>query len=387
MMGPWKRTAVALALAVACSATAWGQARSAYTWNSPQLRGLRGPAYNLRRYSTGLGGLETGSPYGGSGLLRSNITSTGNYSLRASSTQGTVGAITGTIPGQTPLKPLTGLSYKPVGSTLGSRKIGSPVSAFPEFDGSKGGGMGYYMAAMGQDSNSLTDAEKPITSFVPTEPSEFQKAMADGDDYFRKGKYARAEFSFRKSRDMARGTPEVHLSMVHAHFANGGYYAAANQIRRALIRLPELPMVKLDLRGFYGKDKEDDYKKDVDDLVKRVEDAENPDLLLLLAYVRYFGGEETEAAKLLRRAHVLNLRSNDKKTREANTKALETFWEGMAGAGKVEGELDQTSYLLRPDKDKTPPPTDPAGAESKDKDKDKSKSPPPAPRPVDASKK
>jgi tetratricopeptide (TPR) repeat protein len=181
----------------------------------------------------------------------------------------------------------------------------------------------------------------PVTSFVPSDPGMgmYQVNMQKADDAFRQGRYEEALGGFDVASRIARRAAESHLGKVHALFALGQYYGASGDLREALKYLPELPLVHLRLRGFYGQDKLDDFAGHVERLRKRLDDPlPDPDLLLVLAYVRYFDGDQAEAESAL-------LKASGRAKEPALKEAIETFLVGMAAAGKSATQPAEPSAL------------------------------------------
>jgi len=333
---------------------AWGQGRGAHAWNSLRLRGLSRIGGDFADYSAGLGGLERSSPYGGTGLLRSNIGRGAMFELGRSSAAASSG-LTSLPKVESP----TGRDYgaetllRPSGKLTGSA-VDEASRALT--------GMSLYLEAMGHSSHLSAEEDKPISTLVPTEPSLFQRRMKKGDEAFRAGRYLKAETAFDIALVFARQVPETHLSLVHANFALGRYHTAAQHLRRALELLPELPLVRLKVRRFYGE--EQDFEGHVKRLKERAEAlAEDPDCRLLLAYFSYFDGKDSEATEALRSAFGLSRRFGD--DQQANLEAVGTFWAGAVSAGRASGELTATTlpaYLLLPPLEPEPT-TRPAGTE------------------------
>jgi len=336
------------AVATGCLAgTALAQARSRYQWNRPGLSGIRTIGGDFGTYSAGLGGLTRGGS-SGSSLLRSSITGGGDFALRRSSGVGS-GAVTGTsgLPGT---GFLAGQSYKLPRLELNMSGTGTPSAG--------GGGMGLglpnltaggvglaapvasfdsYLQAMGHVSALTSEEDKPITSFIPEEPSEYRDQVKRGEDAFRDQRYGEAESAFGLGLTYARYSPECHLSNVHVKFALGKYHTAAYHLRQALTYFPELPLAKLRVRGFYATPEA--FVGHVEKLRQAIERTPYAaHHWLVLAYFRYFDDAESEAAEALRRAFELSRQVKD----EPTTKAAQRFWDGMVAAGKVSGSLAPT---------------------------------------------
>ncbi|MDY7010031.1 MAG: hypothetical protein SVV80_04680 [Planctomycetota bacterium] len=320
-----------------CPVVVFAQARSQYQWKNPGLRGIRIIGGDFSTYSSGANKLKgAGAP---TGILRSSLVS--NFNIQRSAAVGGAGTL------DTGMPKLSGLR----GQSYGSTKISLPVTldSLPRPKGdidiiSAGGAVKTDKIQSGLESQtgrttpttttSTTKPEKPkpISSFVPTEPSRYQEYMKRGEQAFRAERYIEAADAFDVAVAMGRYLPESHLSLVHAYSALGRYHSAAYQLRQALKHFPELPLVSLRVRLFYGR-----AEAFVSQMDKLRQEAEKPyagaDLYLLLAYFRYFDGEEDDAAKVLRRAW------NGGKGDRSTVEAIETFWNGMVAAGKVEDAL------------------------------------------------
>lgn len=333
----WKRLCLAgtIVLVLRPAAT-FAQARSRYQWNAPSIGGIRTIGGDFSTYSSGVSGLKRPGAGAPEGILKSSITS--NYNISRSAA--------GTGPLETSLFKYAGLK----GQTYGSTKIKLPVM-MDEPGRPRGytADSGYSTAAPDIRSDlssrirhttttSTTKPEelKPIVSFVPTEPSRYQKYMQQGEQAFRAERYIEAAEAFEVAVAMGRYLPESHISLVHAYSAMGRYHSAAYQLRQSLRHFPKLPLVSLRVRLFYGRP-----ETFVDQVDKLQLEAHKPyaeaDLSLLLAYFKYFDDAETDAAKMLRQAW--DAGKDDPETAEA----VETFWNGMVEAGKAKGDLSPTT--------------------------------------------
>ncbi len=345
MVTAWKRLCLAGTVAlVLWPVAAFAQARSRHRWKTPGVSGLSTVGGGFSTYSSSVSGLKQPSAGGSEGILTSSLVS--NYNLRRSA----AGAGAGTL--GTSLPKLAGLK----GRTYGGTKIALPVvTGDPGRPRGSLAGAGYIATTsdtqpglsskMGRTTTTTSTTKpkktKPIASFVPDEPSRYQKHMQQGEQAFRAERYVEAADAFDVAIAMGRYLPESHLSLVHTYFAMGRYYSAAYHLRRTLKHFPELPLVSLRVRLFYER-----TETFVGQMGKLQQEARKPyaeaDLSLLLAYFRYFDGDEADAAKVLRRAW--DAGKDDRATREA----VETFWNGMVAAGKVEGALPGATKPARP---------------------------------------
>jgi len=311
----------------------WAQARSRYLWSQLNLRGLSTVGGDFTRYSFGLGGLQRTGRYGGGTVLRSSLRSPGSYRLARSGAGGQQASLGGFS--KTP-----SLGQKVYsGTSLGRLNVPMDTRVSPTGTVKVGAesllSLRSYLVAMGHVSALKEQGEEPITSLVPEEESVFQEHMQRGDANFRKGRFPRALGNFKVAVAIARYAPEAHLCMTHAAVATSKYYKAVYHLCKALDYFPELPLVRMSIRGFYGNALT--YVEHVEALRKRATSPRGEaGSWLLLAYYRYFDGKEAEAAAALRKAYSL---SHD----EVVTEAIRTFWDGMVAAGKVSGSLEPTS--------------------------------------------
>lgn len=311
--------------------------RSRVRWEAPRLQGISVIGGRLTTNTYGLGTLSTASGQAGAGLLRRNLASLAsspNFNVRSTSggvplpSRGSYAY--GTAAGQrygtagVPLKALTEVIGPLVGD---SAQLGETLS----------GGLDAYLLAMGRGSELRVEEDKPITSFVPDATSIYRDHMKKGDEHFRKGEYFDANGVFEIALTFSRRVPEVHLSLAHVRFALGSYYGASFHLQQALTYFPELALVRMKIRDFYAEGKPKEFDEHCAKLKERLDDpAAGGDLWLLMAYVLYFDGKANEAAEALRRADQLSRRSEEN---QAIAQAAQTFWDGMAAAGKVKGRL------------------------------------------------
>lgn len=352
MAGLSKTFGVVLAAAVwVWPMPAWGQARSRYRWRTPRTPGVfHIVGGDLGIYGSSSSGLRRVTPTGTGDLLRSSISRAANYDVsRKGYGSGAPSSLAGKV---TPkgLSAPTGMSYKPITVEVnvpaaGAAKL-SPwagVRPLPAVSSAAITGVG----------DALKPGEgKPVTSFVPPEPSFYQQRMERGEKDFRAGRYREALSWFKVAASVVRHSPESHLSRTHALFAVSEYHQASYHLQKALEYFPELPLARLEIRKFYGKQRQEDFDKHLraleEEVDRRTVTADEP---LVLAYVRYFSGETDQAASALRRAHTISVLRKDKAAKEA----VEVFWDAMLAGGKVSGSLGPTSRpASRPAKARAP---------------------------------
>jgi hypothetical protein len=344
MISTWKRLILVSVVAIALwPVLICAQSRSRYQWKTPNVSRISTVGGGFSSHSSGIGGLRKPGAGMPTGILKSSLVSNYNISRGGAAKTGVLGTALPKLSGS-----IKGRSYGTTKIKLArpSRNMGLPKTT----EGIKGvatssGGRSELASKIGRQPTTSSTTKpkkiKPVSSFVPSEPSRYQKYMKQGDQAFRTERFIESSEAFDVASAMGRYLPESHLSLVHAHFALGRYYSAAYHLRRTLKYFPDLPMVSLRVRLFYGRT--ETFVKHVDKLRREIkESGDNADLSLLLGYVRYFDGAEADAAKVLRRAW------NAGKDDQATIKAIETFWSGMVAAGKVEGTLGTTTQPSRP---------------------------------------
>jgi len=192
-----------------------------------------------------------------------------------------------------------------------------------------------YLETITQESQSwLVDSGRPVTSLAPAEPGPLRDLMLKGEKAFRRAEYADALQSFQLANDVSLNSPEAMIGMFHARFAlsEDSYSSASFLLMRALRNLPELPLVPLDPKEFYGVGR--DYGEQLAGLVeycRRQPDEAEP--LLVLTYFQWFAGDVSAAVDSLRQANAAAMDRQDSLVLEA----IDTFWDGMVASGLVEG--------------------------------------------------
>ena len=324
-----KTLLMAWAAVMAFPTGVWAQARSRYVWNNPTLRGLRTLGGRFRTDSYGLGNLRRYSGPAGGNVLSGSISA---FQLRRPGGAAASSTGLGALP---TLKPFTERRYGTFDLNLRDL-AGSDFRAAPDWSKALTG----YFSLVEPSSELAARKDKPISSFVPSEPSTYQKYMLAGDKAFRAGKYDEARDQFELALVYARESPEAHLSMTHAALALGGYHVAAEHLREALRFFPELALVKMRIRDFYGQKRRKDFDRHRQALLDELaRSAANQDGWLLAAYVEYFDNRVEQAASALQQAFLKARNNQDKRT----IKAARIFWDSMAAAGKVTGSVDPTT--------------------------------------------
>ena len=269
--------------------------------------------------------------------MRSSLSAASSFQLQR---RGSASSAARMTPGLSVPSPLKGQSYGTVGLNLS--KLNAGVGQVPDLATDLTAdsllSIQPYLLAMGHKTMLQADGDRPVTSFVPSEPSVYQEHMQRADRHFRQGSFSKAADAYEVALTYARHSPEPHLGKVHAKFALGQYNTAAYHLRKALTLLPELALTRVEVRGFYGR--VEDFVAHLEKLREAVEKLDSDqNVRLVFAYFRYFDGAEAEAARAIREASELSGRAKDKDTAEA----AQRFWDGMVTAGKVSGSLAPTT--------------------------------------------
>jgi hypothetical protein len=195
-----------------------------------------------------------------------------------------------------------------------------------------------YLDLMSNASAGALDSEHSgtIPSLVPDEEGPYRDHMQAGEDAFHTGDYAEALKEFRLASHLRPHDPEPMIHMLHARFAVSGYSYSlvAFHLKQALAKLPELPLVELDPKSFYGEAR--DYASQMSRLRGYLADVPNDvEALLVEAYYQWFAGETDDSRRALTKAFEAAKRAGDEEALEA----ISTFWTGMVASGRVSGEL------------------------------------------------
>ncbi|MFP4138968.1 MAG: tetratricopeptide repeat protein [Planctomycetota bacterium] len=320
----------------------------------------------FRDYSSDVGSLSRSSAGGGTSVLRSSLrtgsmgvtrrsrlatsrTDLGNSALDSTSGRPTISR---------------GADYGSGGSTLirsggyggGVSALGSLARSDPLY------GTRAFLSAVKDDDRLKTDRREPITSLVPDEPSKYQEYLAKGERYFKAAKYTDALGWFEMAGVFDGDDPESLLSLTHTKTALEEYPSAAFTLRKAIRSFPELPVLPLQPRGFYGDplDYTDQMAKLREYVSKNTFDADGH---LLLAYYNWFEGNIEQAKESMQTAH-LKAKDLRGKTRESVAEAIDILWKGMVATGKVSDTLgeepDPAQTTTQPADDEKDPSADSA---------------------------
>jgi len=191
-----------------------------------------------------------------------------------------------------------------------------------------------FVMAVGE-SSVLKGDRRTLTTLVPDQPGQYRQMMHRGEELLRAGNFISAYETFKIADDIVRRSPEPLLDMAHAKFGSARltYVFPAYYIRKALRYMPELPLVPLRPKAFYGS------AAVFGDRIIRLETHldENPndgDALLVLAYFRWFADTPdvlTVQSSLQKALDVSNT--------ENKTEAIHIFWDALVAGGEAKGKL------------------------------------------------
>jgi hypothetical protein len=191
-----------------------------------------------------------------------------------------------------------------------------------------------YMNVIANEAEDSTLAPTEITSLAPRLPGRVRDYIVAGEEAFRENEYDEAMENFQLAAELTHDSPETLLSMFHAQYASSerGYYeTAAYYLAQTLRSFPELPLVPLAPKEFWGQLRQ--YGEQLADLEEHCEDIpSDASAQLVLAYFRWFNGDYDVAAQALIQAYST---ARDDQTAEA----IEIFWDGIAATGLIDPEL------------------------------------------------
>ena len=180
---------------------------------------------------------------------------------------------------------------------------------------------------------------------TPEADSVYRTHMLEGERRFRTAEYAEAFRQFQLANGLVRNNAESLLSMLHARVALSivSYSQASHYLREALKCQPELPLVPLHIRGFYGDPTH--YVDQLFRLEQYVKNApEDAEAQLVLAYYSWFDPDIEPARTQEALARALGAakaaQPDDRSAmNDRLLEAIDVFWRGMVASGEVEGEL------------------------------------------------
>ncbi len=195
-----------------------------------------------------------------------------------------------------------------------------------------------YAAALGAEKTdaSSDSAAKAIKTLAPKTggSTQYRKLMREGEDAFRKEDYKKAVQAFSIAYELSSGSQESLLSLMHVHFAtaHNGYNIPSHYLQRILKEVPELPLIPVHPRDFYGN--AGTFVQDMihlEDYVK--EKPKDANAQFMLAYIQWRENKVPKATNALR--HALEY----SQTNEDMHDAIQTLWKCMVHSRAVSGKL------------------------------------------------
>ena len=181
-----------------------------------------------------------------------------------------------------------------------------------------------------------------ITTLVPksSQGGQYRRLMREGEAAFRKQDYNQAAQAFGTAYDLSYGSRESLLSLLHVHFATARdrYNMPALYLQRILKDVPELPLIPVHPRDFYGN-----AGTFVEDMIRLEEytksKPKDANAQFVLAYVKWREKQPAQASAALRQA--LEYCTNNDDLYDA----IQTFWKGMVHSGAVSGRLQDVPLI------------------------------------------
>ncbi|HAU36140.1 MAG TPA: hypothetical protein DCX07_00300 [Phycisphaerales bacterium] len=315
------------------------------------LAGLQGPGYTFRTYSYGLGGLAGGAGDVSNSLLQSAVSGAASYNISHG------GGVAGlNLP--SPSAMASGVRYSTDVASLIDTNISGGASRMPA-NLAVLAASDYIKTLTEGTATKIPRRTEPLISLVPDAKGPYHDFMAAADKAFREARYADAFHEYRMAGLLAPRDPASLLGQAFSRFATGSYHSAAFSLRMALEYLPELPLVSLKVRGFYGAPQE--YEEQILRLQEYADQRTfDPDPQFLLACFSWFEGDVSGAQAALGKSLAL-ARQGRTAAGETNAvvDAVQTFWRGMTASGKVSGSLKaatEDSATSQPAGGNPPPP-------------------------------
>ena len=349
---------------------------------APTVGKFKSSATNFSDYSWGLGRLGSSSSSYSNSVLRSSVSKAANYSSRSRSsrsggistslfsssrstrarsysaptsrTQGStrsykvsgssrsVGKGAPNIPSFNKYQaPNLGLSKKDKpDATLGGKKIGDESKLFSAGKRFMNPGQAYVACfktdkADAKSDDEKVDKSKVVKTLAPDQEGLYRHMMLRGEDAFKRQQYQQAVSNFKQVAMLFDASPESMLSLMHSYFATAdrSYEMPAYYLQKALVKLPELLLLDIHPKNFYGQQNVTVYVRDqvrLENFIRK--NPENSDAHLIHAYLLWLEGDTKAFEKAIKtaRKYTRNLKKID---------ALNTMWDSALITGKVKGKL------------------------------------------------
>lgn len=181
------------------------------------------------------------------------------------------------------------------------------------------------------------NGDNAITSLEPKHGGSrrYRQLIHEGEEAFRQEDYRQAAQAFEIAREISSDSSESLLSLMHVHFATARneYNMPALYLQRVLRDVPELPLISVHPRDFYGN--VGTFVKDMlrmEDYLKTKPNDANAQFVM--AYMKWREEKPDQAVAALRKAKE-NCTNN-----EELDDAIRTFWKAMVYRGAASGTLE-----------------------------------------------
>lgn len=140
----------------------------------------------------------------------------------------------------------------------------------------------------------------PMKSFVGKGASPLNDELLRAESFLELGEYQKASERYARAATLDPINPLPMIGRGHALLAEGNYLSAAVSLTRGLQNLPDLADYNVDLTAFFATREIIDKRRA--DMMKELEQREQPELRFLLGYLEFFGGERALGIENLKKA-------------------------------------------------------------------------------------
>lgn len=140
----------------------------------------------------------------------------------------------------------------------------------------------------------------PVKSLTGRGASALNDTLLKAEAAMQIGHYQEAADRYAAAGALDRSNPLPLIGEGHALLAAGSYNSAADALVRGFTLFPETARFTFDLREFMGSGEQIDLRRA--DLMRRLDQRENPQLRFLLGYLEYHTGDRERGLADLRRA-------------------------------------------------------------------------------------
>lgn len=158
----------------------------------------------------------------------------------------------------------------------------------------------------GEDALAFVDQmlNAPLKTFRGQGASAFNELMLKAEALIAIGHYREAVDRYETAQFLAPDNPLPMIGKAHALLAAGSYSQAASALLEGLERFPEIARFRFDLSALMGGGEQVDIRRA--DIMRRLRQAEWPELYFLLGYLEYHGGNRERGLANLEKAAELD---------------------------------------------------------------------------------